>query len=218
LPSLVIFDCDGVLVDSESLFARVLGECLTAADLPTTTEEALLLGFGKNRATLTAAVEARFGCALPDDFFETMRARTTLLFERELLPMPGAKNLLAALPTPRCVASNSHLERVRHSLAVTGLLQSLEPHVFSASQIARGKPAPDLFLFAARQLGAPPEDCIVVEDSLTGVEAAVAAGMPVVGFCGGGHCPGDHADQLVAAGCARTFARMADLACFLCEA
>jgi beta-phosphoglucomutase-like phosphatase (HAD superfamily) len=122
------------------------------------------------------------------------------------------------LPTRRCVASNSHLERVRHSLAVTGLLPLFDPHVFSASQIARGKPAPDLFHFAAGQFDVPPEACIVIEDSLTGVEAAVAAGMPVVGFCGGGHCPGDHADQLVAAGCARTFARMADLACFLCEA
>jgi HAD superfamily hydrolase (TIGR01509 family) len=218
LPSLVIFDCDGVLVDSESLFARILGECLAAADCPTTTEEALILGFGKNRATLTAAVEARFGRQLPGDFFDTMRARTTLVFEQELRPIPGVESLLAALPTRRCVASNSHLERVRHSLAVTGLLPLFDPHVFSASQIARGKPAPDLFLFAARQFDVPPEACIVVEDSLTGVEAALAAGMPVIGFCGGGHCPGDHADQLVAGGCARTFARMADLASFLCEA
>jgi beta-phosphoglucomutase-like phosphatase (HAD superfamily) len=91
-----------------------------------------------------------------------------------------------------------------------------DPHVFSASQIARGKPAPDLFLFAARQLGVTPEECVVVEDSLTGVEAAIAAGMPVVGFCGGGHCPGDHADRLIAAGCSRVFARMPDLAEFLC--
>jgi HAD superfamily hydrolase (TIGR01509 family) len=216
VPGLVIFDCDGVLVDSELIFGRVLGECLIAADFPTTVDEAMILGFGKNRLTLTAEVETRFGRSLPGGFFETMRAQVDIAFERELLPIPGIEELLAALPARRCVASNSHLERVRHALSVTRLLPLFHPHVFSASQIARGKPAPDLFLFAARQLGAAPEECVVVEDSLTGVEAAIAAGMPVVGFCGGGHCPGDHADRLIAAGCSRVFARMPDLAEFLC--
>jgi beta-phosphoglucomutase-like phosphatase (HAD superfamily) len=90
--------------------------------------------------------------------------------------------------------------------------------VFSAIQVARGKPAPDLFLFAAERLGVPPKGCVVVEDSITGVEAATAAGMPVVGFCGGSHCPGDHADRLISAGCSRVFAKMPDLAAFLYEA
>jgi HAD superfamily hydrolase (TIGR01509 family) len=217
LPALVIFDCDGVLIDSEIIFGRVLGECLIAADFPTTIAEAMVLGFGKNRLTLTAAIEARFGRSLPEGFFEAMRARVDIAFEHELRPMPGIEDLLSALPAQRCVASNSHLERVRHALSVTRLLPLFDPHVFSASQIARGKPAPDLFLFAARQLGAPPEECVVVEDSTTGVEAAMAAGMPVVGFYGGSHCPGDHADRLVTAGCSRVFARMPDLAAFLCE-
>ena len=216
MAALVIFDCDGVLVDSEPLFARVLGETLIAADFPTTIDEALTLGFGKNRATLLAAVETRFGRALPDDFFDMIRARATLLFEQELLPMAGVVELLAMLPGPRCVASNSHLERVQHSLAVTGLLPLFDPHVFSASQIAHGKPAPDLFQFAARRFRARPEECIVVEDSTAGVEAAIAAGMPVVGFCGGSHCRGGHADWLLAAGCSRVFARMSDLGSFLC--
>jgi HAD superfamily hydrolase (TIGR01509 family) len=176
----------------------------------------MILGFGKNRLTLTAEIETRFGRSLPDGFFETMRAEVDIAFERELLPIPGIEELLAALPARRCVASNSHLDRVRHALSVTRLLPLFDPHVFSASQIARGKPAPDLFLFAARQLGVTPEECVVVEDSLTGVEAAIAAGMPVVGFCGGGHCAGDHADRLIAAGCSRVFARMPDLAEFLC--
>jgi HAD superfamily hydrolase (TIGR01509 family) len=217
VPALVIFDCDGVLVDSEPLFARVLGEALREADFPTTIEEALLLGFGKNRLTLSAAVETRFGRALPEDFFDTMRTRASMLFEQELLPMPGIEELLMALPAPRCVASNSHIERVRHSLAVTKLLPLFDPHVFSASQTARGKPAPDLFLFAARELGAPPDECVVVEDSPAGVEAAVAAGMPVVGFCGGTHCLDGHADRLLSAGCTRVFAQMPELAAFLCE-
>src|SRR5207253_9564476 len=107
------------------------------------------------------------------------------------------------LPLPRCVASNGHLERVRERLTLTGLLRFSDPQVFSAIQVAAGKPAPDLFLFAAERLGMPPEGCIVVEDSPAGAAAAVAAGMPVVGFCGGSHCPQDHAERLDAAGCSR---------------
>ncbi|HKM72698.1 MAG TPA: HAD family hydrolase [Stellaceae bacterium] len=215
MPDLVIFDCDGVLVDSELIFARVLAECLIAVDFPTTIDEAIGLGFGKNRATLSAAVEARFGQALPDAFFETFGARSAAAFEQELAPVPGVEELLAALPTPRCVASNGRLDRVRHRLALTGLLASFDPHVFSASQVAVGKPAPDLFLFAAERLGARPDRCTVVEDSIPGVEAAIAAKMPVVGFCGGSHCPQDHADRLSDAGCSRVFTRMPDLAAFL---
>jgi HAD superfamily hydrolase (TIGR01509 family) len=218
VPDLVIFDCDGVLIDSEIIFGRVLGECLIAADFPITMDEAMMLGFGKNRITLTAEVEARFDRTLPDRFFETFRAHVDIAFERELVAIPGIEALLATLSVPRCVASNSHLDRVRHALAVTRLLPFFDPHVFSASQVARGKPAPDLFLFAARQFDAPREHCIVVEDSTVGVAAAVAAGMPVVGFCGGGHCPADHADRLIAAGCSRVFAGMPDLAAFLCGA
>ncbi len=217
-PGLVIFDCDGVLVDSEGIFARVLGECLSEADFPATAEEALLLGFGKHRDTLAAAVEMRYGRALPDGFFEAMRERTARVLERELKPMPGVSELLKALPAARCVASNGHLRRVRERLALTGLLGFFDPHVFSAIQVAAGKPAPDLFLLAARRLGAAPAACTVVEDSVTGVAAAIAAGMPVVGFCGGSHCPEDHAGQLTAAGCARVFAHMSELSAYLCEA
>ena len=215
MPDLVIFDCDGVLIDSEIIFGRVLGECLINAAFPITMDEAMALGFGKNRITLTAEIEARFARTLPDTFFDTFRAQVDVAFERELTAIPGIEALLAGLPARRCVASNSHIDRVRHALAVTRLLQLFEPHVFSASQVARGKPAPDLFLFAARQFGISGERCIVVEDSVVGVAAAVAAGMPVVGFCGGGHCPTDHADHLIAAGCSQVFAGMRELGDFL---
>ena len=217
VPDLFTFDCDGVLVDSELIFARVLAECLVAVDFPTTIDEAIALGFGKNRTTLSAAVTTQFGRALPDTFFETFAARSAAAFELDLSPMTGVKDLLAALPQPRCVASNGHLDRVRHRLALTGLLPFFDPHVFSAIQVAHGKPAPDLFLFAAQRLGEAPGDCIVIEDSIPGVEAAVAAGMPVVGFCGGSHCPEGHADQLIAAGCSRVFGGMPDLATYLFE-
>lgn len=215
MPNLVIFDCDGVLIDSEIIFARILAECLTAADFPATAEEALILGVGKNRDSLTAAVEARYRQALPDGFFDAMRAQSAIALARELEPMPGVEALLNALTAARCVASNGHLGRVRERLALTGLLRFFDPHVFSATQVASGKPAPDLFLLAARQLGAHPADCTVIEDSVVGVAAAVAAGMPVLGFCGGSHCSGGHAGQLVAAGCSRVFAKMGDLADYL---
>src|SRR6516165_1798779 len=216
MPDLVIFDCDGVLVDSELIFARVLAESLIALDFPTTIDEAIALGFGKNRVTLSAAVSAQFGEALPDTFFEAFAARSASAFEHELSPMVGVEELLAALPLPRCVASNGRLDRVRQRLATTRLLAFFDPHVFSASQVTHGKPAPDLFLFAAQRLGARPSGCTVIEDSIAGVEAAVAAQMPVVGYCGGSHCPADHADRLRAAGCSRVFTRMPDLAAFLC--
>jgi HAD superfamily hydrolase (TIGR01509 family) len=217
VPDLVIFDCDGVLIDSEVIFGRILGECLIAAGFPITMNEAMVLGFGKNRMTLTAEVESRFGRVLPAKFFDEFRAHIDIAFEQELIAIPGIEELLAALSVPRCVASNSHLDRVRHALAVTRLLPLFDPHVFSASQVAQGKPAPDLFLFAAQQFGAQREHCVVVEDSTVGVEAAIAAGMAVVGFCGGRHCPAGHADRLVAAGCSRVFAAMSDLAAFLCR-
>src|SRR4029077_3152442 len=178
-------------------------------DFPTTVDEAITLGFGKNRATLSAAIEARFGQAPPDAFFAPFAARSAAAFEHELLPVSGVSELLAELPLPRCVASNGHLDRVRKRLAVTPLLPFFYPHVFSASQVAAGKPAPDLFLFAARRLGAEPSVCTVVEDSIPGVEAAIAVRMPVVGFCGGSHCPDDHAERLRGAGGSRGFANMA---------
>jgi HAD superfamily hydrolase (TIGR01509 family) len=217
VPELVIFDCDGVLVDSEMIFARVLGACLSAAGFPATADEALGLGFGKNRESLTTAVESQFRRALPENFFDVLRARTAEVFGCELEPMPGVGDLLAALPGPCSVASNGHLDRVRERLALTGLLRFFDPHVFSATQVASGKPAPDLFLYAAARLHTQPDGCLVVEDSIAGVEAAHAAGMPAVGFHGGSHCPAGHADRLRAAGCLRVFARMPDLATYLAE-
>ena len=216
MPELVIFDCDGVLLDSEIIFARVLAEGLERAGFGTVDlAEALTLGFGRNRDTLLAAVEARFGRPPPVGFIEAMRERSSALFAQELQPMAGILELLAELKLPRCVASNGHHERVRERLALAGLLPFFDPHVFGASQVARGKPSPDLFLFAAGRLGARPEHCLVIEDSPIGVAAAQAAGMSALGFCGGSHCPADHAEILAAAGCARVFPHAADLAAYL---
>lgn len=214
-PGLVIFDCDGVLIDSEVIAARVFAECLVDAGFTITAEAALDLGCGKNAATLAEAVEGHFGRTLPDGFFPTMRAAAARAFEAELQPVAGVGELLQRSPLPRCVASNSHIDRVRHSLDVARLLPLFEPHVFSASMVARGKPAPDLFLLAAERLAVAPERCLVIEDSVGGVAAAQAAGMTAIGFCGGSHCREGHRGMLLAAGCERVFARMAELGEFL---
>ncbi|HJU19156.1 MAG TPA: HAD-IA family hydrolase [Stellaceae bacterium] len=216
IPELVIFDCDGVLLDSEIIFARVLAEWLGRAGFgAVSVAEGLALGFGRDRDGLSAAVETRFGRPLPEGFFETMREYTAEVFARELQPMAGIAELLAGLAVPRCVASNGHHERVRQRLALADLLRFFEPHVYGASQVARGKPAPDLFLFAAARLGAAPGRCLVIEDSPAGVAAAHAAGMTALGFCGGSHCPADHAQILLAAGCTQVFPRAVDLALHL---
>jgi len=214
-PTLVIFDCDGVLVDSEVISSRIFTECLAEAGIVLALEEAMTFGIGKSATTLAAAVEQEFGRTLPTGFTEGMRARIMNAFTGELRPIEGIPELLAALKLKRCVASNSHIDRVRHALMTTGLLPHLEPHIYTAAMVERGKPAPDLFLFAAMQHGVRPEQCLVIEDSLSGVIAAHAAGMPVVGFVGGGHIRPDHANAMRDAGCVKVFARMAEVAAFL---
>ena len=160
---IVIFDCDGVLIDSEIIFGRVLGQCLIAADFPITMDEAMVLGFGKNRITLTAEIETRFGLFQVSGPMSMSRSQAK--------PLNTGHRKSCSPHCRRRVASLRHIDRLRHALTVTRLLPLFEPHVFSASQVERGKPAPDLVLFAARQFDAPREQCIVVEDS------TVAAGI-----------------------------------------
>ena len=135
----------------------------------------------------------------------------TRVFTEKLQPIPGIEQTLARLRQKICVASSGTPERIRSSLTITGLIDRFAPHIFSASQVAHGKPAPDLFLFAAAQMGADPECCLVVEDSVPGVMGAVAAGMAVAGFCGGGHCGADHAAALRKAGALAVFHDMTQL-------
>jgi HAD superfamily hydrolase (TIGR01509 family) len=160
-------------------------------------------------------IQERFGRPMPDGFMQATRAMIMRAFADELQAIDGVLELLGSLRVPLCVASNSHTNRVRHSLQVTGLLPFFDPHVFSATMVTRGKPAPDLFLFAAEKLAVPAGDCLVVEDSIHGATAARSAGMEVIGFCGGSHCQPGHAERLLAAGCQRVFARMSEVREFL---
>jgi len=199
-PGLVIFDCDGVLIDSETIACRADSACLAELGIALPAGEILDRYLGIGAAEMCADIERRLCCVLPTDFAATLQRRVAAAFERELAPMPGVAAMLAVLPVRRCVASSSAPERLRHSLSLTGLLHCFEPHVYSATQVARGKPAPDLFLFAAAAMQVAPDACVVVEDSVPGVQAAMAAGMRAIGFTGGGHCRPGHAARLRAAG------------------
>jgi HAD superfamily hydrolase (TIGR01509 family) len=204
-PSLVIFDCDGVLVDSEVIACRVDAECLTEAGFPTTAAYIQEHFVGVSSRTMFEQLEKTHGRPLPGNFPAVLRERLHAAFDRELEPIAGVADLLPALGIKTCVASSSQPERLRHTLGLTGLWAHFDPHVFSATMVANGKPAPDLFLYAAERMGAAPDDCVVVEDSAAGVTAGVAAGMRVLGFAGGSHCGAAHADRLRAAGAHAVF-------------
>jgi HAD superfamily hydrolase (TIGR01509 family) len=217
-PALVILDCDGVLIDSEMLACSAEAVYLAEIGIPISAAEILERYLGISLAVMLTDLESRHDCALPglpQDFADTLRQRMATAFEAELRAMPGIEAVLTALPHPRCVASSSAPERLRHSLRLTGLLAYFDPHIFSASQVPRGKPAPDLFLFAAARMDATPAACVVIEDSVPGVQAAVAAGMRVIGFTGGSHCRPGHAERLRAAGASAVCAGMAELAAVL---
>ncbi|MEZ2220489.1 HAD family hydrolase [Rhizobium sp. RCC_161_2] len=184
---LVIFDCDGVLVDSEPLSVSVLIDAMRDVGVDMSEEDVYSRFLGKSLATLVDTLETEFDVFIDQAFLDRIRNDLYERFRDELRPIEGIAETLDVLAVPRCVASSSQLERIRLSLGVTGLLERLEPHIFSASMVKRGKPAPDLFLYAAEQMGVAPKDCIVIEDSPAGIMAARAAGMTVFAFTGGSH-------------------------------
>jgi len=186
-PGLIIFDCDGVLVDSEPIAIRVLVEGLAAAGYAIDEATAYERFLGRSLAAMQSILREDAGLILSPEHIERMRLRLFGAYRRELKPMAGIVAELDRLTMPYCVASSSQPERLRFSLEVTGLLARFEPHLFSAAMVGQGKPAPDLFLLAAERMGARPADCLVIEDSAAGIEAARRAGMRVFGFVGGGH-------------------------------
>lgn len=200
-PDLIIFDCDGVLVDSEIIAVEIESRLLTAAGFPISVDEVAETCVGLSYPDMVALLERRFGRAVPESLAIELQEATLEEFPNRLQAVAGTADLLTASTTPRCVASSSKPDRIALSLGLTGLdgLFAKE-HVFSSTMVANGKPAPDLFLYAAATLGQEPSRCVVVEDSPHGVEAAVAAGMPVIGFAGGGHARPALTERLRAAG------------------
>jgi HAD superfamily hydrolase (TIGR01509 family) len=210
-PALLVFDCDGVLVDSETIACRVDAELFTALGFPLSFEEIRRDFVGVSATTMCREVEARFGRRLPADMPQLLLQTALDSFETELRAIPGVAEAIGTLGGARCVASSSAPPRIRRSLELTGLFDLFAPHLFSATMVPNGKPAPDLFLHAAAEMGAAPADCLVIEDSVPGVAAARAAGMRVLGFVGGGHCVDGHAERLHALGATAIFDDMADL-------
>jgi HAD superfamily hydrolase (TIGR01509 family) len=208
IPALVIFDCDGVLVDSETIANRVMTEAINAAGVSITCEECRARFVGGTLQRVIDTVEEWRGKPLPAGWRESFEARRNEAFREELQAVAGVEQVLKTLQeysVPFCVASSGSRKKMDLTLALTRLRPYFGDRIFSAAMVAQGKPAPDLFLHAAEQMGQQPENCAVVEDSLLGVSAGVAAGMRVLGYTAE-----SDADSLKAAG-AQPFDSMAEL-------
>jgi HAD superfamily hydrolase (TIGR01509 family) len=185
---LVIFDCDGVLVDSERLTVAVEARLLTELGWSRTPEDVVDSFLGRSSAEMLAEVEKRLGAEATRVFDERSTAEVHAAFETDLIAVPGVEDVVQWLGhhhTASCVASSGSHEKMRKTLALTGLYGHFEGRIFSAQDVGLGKPAPDLFLYAAAQMGIDPKRCAVIEDSVYGVQAAVRAGMTAFGFAGG---------------------------------
>lgn len=194
MADLIIFDCDGVLIDSEVISARMLiaelAKLGVKVDLPYVSRHFL----GRSYPTVMATIRKDFGLDLPDDFEDAYRARLLMAFERELAVMPYVTEVIDRLQRPFCVATSSSPRRAELSLRLAGLADRVGARLFTSSMVARGKPAPDLFLHVASAMAVDPARCLVIEDSLTGVRAGLAAGMQVWRFTGGSHFRGAAVD------------------------
>lgn len=209
-PELVIFDCDGVLVDSEVLSCQCLSELLGEHGIALSEDEVVELFLGRSTAALLNHYrdERRF---VAETFLPALKSRVLQRFGETLRPIPGIETVVSRLESPCCVASSSDLDRVSRSLALTGLAALFGDRLYTAQMVERGKPAPDLFLYAAVKMHAAPARTLVIEDSVSGVTAAKAAGMAVWGFVGGSHYAArDGRAMLFDAGADRVFDRMAD--------
>ena len=202
---LVIYDCDGTLIDTETLYGEVsLAACHRLGLTSWTLDDYVDSLVGIPWSDGIKIIEAAHGRPLPADFEARIEAEVEQRLATELRALPGVREALARIAGRRCVASSTSLAPLRRNLAITGLLELFDPHVYSASQVARGKPAPDVFLHAAAAMAVAPQRCLVIEDSAPGVQAARAAGMTVVGFTGVSHDKGRMRTRLTQAGARET--------------
>lgn len=187
---LVILDCDGVLIDSEIISLSMLIAELAARGVHVDLDYVSRNFLGRSYPTVMRQIRDQFGLDLPSEFETQYRDRLLAAFQTDIKVMPGVRAALDGLALPRCVATSSSPKRAEMSLGLTGLGDLVGPRLFTASMVDRGKPAPDLFLHAAAACGADPARCLVIEDSLTGIRAGLAAGMTVWRFTGGSHMAG----------------------------
>lgn len=208
---LVIFDCDGVLIDSEAITSRVELQALRSRGCLISMEDYLERALGLSEEDLIwKTIAAEWDVALPADFGDRLRTRVSEALAAELHPIVGVQEVLSLLPYEKCLASGASPERLEFTLSVTSLSEIFAGKCFSGAMVNRGKPAPDVFLFAAEKMGFDPCDCLVVEDSVNGVKAGVSAGMTVLGFTGASHCLPGLEEELVELGCREIFSDMED--------
>lgn len=208
---LLICDCDGVLIDSEIIAEHHLHTAL-AEYYPAHELEVVLAGtFGLQTADIMARAEAHFGKPLPEGFLEKNRAITKALIREQVQPIAGVRDALLQIDLPLAVASNSYADALAFALQRCDLVERVNVGAFSADQVERPKPAPDLYLLAAERAGVDPSRCLVVEDSITGATAALTAGMQVIGFLGASHIPPEHGEALRQLGVHHLIGRMSEL-------
>src|SRR5277367_6737098 len=209
-PDLIIFDCDGVLVDSEVLSCSCLSKVLAGYGIELGLDQALDLFLGRSVTAVVEHYEA-LGRTIPEQFSTELTAGVRAAFLSTLCPIEGVNSVLEGLQIQHCVASSSDVDRVCLSLSLTGLAAHFGSRLYTSQMVERGKPAPDLFLYAAERMQADPHRTLVIEDSVSGVKAGKAAGMTVWGFVGGSHYQSRDGKAILAeAGADRIFARMAD--------
>jgi HAD superfamily hydrolase (TIGR01509 family) len=209
-PDLIIFDCDGVLIDSEVLSCRCLSKVLARYGIDLGLGQALDLFLGRSVTAVREHYEA-LGRLIPEQFSAELKASVHAAFLSGLCPIAGVSSVLEDLQIPHCVASSSDVDRVSFSLSLTGLAPHFDGRLYTAQMVERGKPAPDLFLYAAERMQADPRRTLVIEDSISGVTAGKAAGMTVWGFVGGSHYQSRDGKAILSqAGADRVFGRMAD--------
>lgn len=204
--ALVVFDCDGVLVDSELITNRIFASMLNELGIAVTLEDMFEQFVGRTMAACLEKVTGLLGRPVPDDFVERYQVRTNTALTAELRPVPGIEAVLDEIRVPYCVASSGSHEKMQTTLGITGLLPRFQGRIYSATEVARGKPFPDVFLHAAAKSGVAASECAVIEDTPTGVTAGVAAGMTVYGYCA---LTPRH--RLAEAGAHYTFDRMREL-------
>lgn len=213
----ILWDCDGVLIDSEHLACGASAAFCTEKGYPITTENFIDRFVGMNRFQIYAAIEAETGRKLVegDDMAAQMFERLKKIFDEKLKACDGIADILAAATVPMAVASGSSAARLDYSLGLTGLKDFFKGHIYTSEELPRGKPSPDIFLHAAQQLGVAPEDCLVVEDGIHGIHAAQAAGMDVVAYLGGSHMTPALMEKVRAQSPLHCFMQMSELTNFL---
>jgi HAD superfamily hydrolase (TIGR01509 family) len=197
----LIFDFDGVIADSEAIANTVLAETVSELGHPTTLDQALTRYMGRRWSEVVTEIEAAIGRPLPDNFSDQLKLATLERFRTDLKEVSGATDFIRRFAhLPRCIASSSSIDRLQLCLSVLGLQAEFGSHVYSADMVARGKPHPDIFLYAASKLGVKPNECLVIEDRAGGIRAAIAAGMTVVGLSAASHIRDGHGLRLRDAG------------------